>query len=86
MTGGKVDHDRVIDGIYEGSYKSGPVKAVVKVTIQNQKISNIEIVRRRTLKGKKAEAIIPTGLLFTADLRGPKTHGLRNLHLYPVSP
>ena len=33
-----MDHERLVDGIYEGSYRSVPVKAVVKVTIENQKV------------------------------------------------
>lgn len=56
---GKVDPQRLVDGIYEGSYRSGPVKALVKVTVEDQKISGIELIEHRTWKGKEAEAIIP---------------------------
>ena len=56
---GKVDHPRLVDGVYEGSYRSGPVKARVRVSIQNQRISNIQLIEHSTWKGKEAEAIIP---------------------------
>jgi uncharacterized protein with FMN-binding domain len=56
---GKVDHPRLVDGVYEGSYRSGPVKARVRVFIEDQRISNIELIEHSTWKGKEAEAIIP---------------------------
>jgi uncharacterized protein with FMN-binding domain len=48
-----------VDGVYEGSYRSGPVKARVRVSIEDQRIFNIELLEHRTWKGKEAEAIIP---------------------------
>jgi uncharacterized protein with FMN-binding domain len=59
VTTGKVDHPRLVDGVYEGSYRSGPVKARVRVAIQDQRISNIQLIAHSTWKGKAAEAIIP---------------------------
>lgn len=59
VTTGKVDHPRLVDGVYEGSYRSGPVKARVRVSIEDQRISNIQLIEHSTWKGKEAEAIIP---------------------------
>ena len=47
------------DGVYEGSYRGGPNKASVEVTIENNNIIDILIVEHWTLKGKSAELIIP---------------------------
>jgi uncharacterized protein with FMN-binding domain len=44
-----------MDGVYEGSYKGGPNKALVKVTIKDNTIVHIQIVEHWALKGKKAE-------------------------------
>jgi len=44
-----------VDGVYEGSYRGGPNKALVKVTIKDNTIVNIEIAEHKALKGKKAE-------------------------------
>lgn len=59
VTTGKVDHLRLVDGVYEGSYRSGPVKARVRISIEDQRISHIELIEHSTWKGKEAEAIIP---------------------------
>jgi uncharacterized protein with FMN-binding domain len=56
---GPVDGERLADGVYEGRDKAGPNKAVVKVRVQDGKIIEIEIVKHRAWKGKKAELIIP---------------------------
>ena len=63
VIGAKVDHDEIVDGIYEGSYRSGPVKAAVKVTINKQRITDIELTRHTTWKGKKAEIIVPSRII-----------------------
>ena len=63
VLGGPVMHEKLVDGVYEGSYKGGPNKAVVKVTIQDQKIVGIEIVEHDAWKGKKAEPIIPQRII-----------------------
>lgn len=56
---GKVDHQELVDGMYEGSYRRGPMKARVKITIENQRISSIDLLEHDTWKGKEAEEIIP---------------------------
>jgi uncharacterized protein with FMN-binding domain len=60
---GPVDQEKLIDGVYEGSYKTGPNKALVRVTINEGKIVEIEIVKHRAWKGKKAESIIPRRII-----------------------
>jgi len=54
-----VNQEKLVDGLYEGSYEAGPNKAVVKVTIKDNKIVSIQIVEHRAWKGKKAEFVIP---------------------------
>ena len=63
LAGEKIDGDKISDGIYEGNYRSGPVKAVVKVKIKNQKISKIELLKHITWKGKNVEMIIPNRII-----------------------
>ena len=60
---GKPLTEKLLDGIYEGSYSGFPNKAVVKVTIENNKIVDIEIVKHRELMGGKAEGIIPERII-----------------------
>ncbi|MBP1745184.1 MAG: uncharacterized protein H6Q58_2162 [Firmicutes bacterium] len=52
-----VDISKSIDGVYTGSYEQFPVSAEVKVTIENQKITEIELIKHVTGKGAAAEAI-----------------------------
>ncbi|MFC2076942.1 FMN-binding protein [candidate division KSB1 bacterium] len=61
--GGPVDGARLADGIYEGSSKGGPVRAEVRVTIKNQRITDIELVKHDTWRGKKAEPVIPKRII-----------------------
>ena len=58
VIGALVDHTKLADGIYEGSYRGGPNKALVKVTIKDNKIVNIEIIEHQAWKGKKAQVPI----------------------------
>ena len=58
-----LEQDKLIDGIYEGSFKGGPNSAKVKVTIKDQKIVSIEIIKHNTWKGKKAEPIITNRII-----------------------
>ena len=56
--GGPVDHSRLKDGIYAGSHRGGPNKAVVRVEIRDNSVVRIEIVEHQAWKGKKAETTI----------------------------
>ena len=55
IIGEPVNHGKLVDGVYEGSYARFPNKAVVKVTIKDQKIEDVQIVQHWAWKGKKAE-------------------------------
>jgi uncharacterized protein with FMN-binding domain len=58
VIGGPVEFAKLVDGVYDGSYKGGPNSALVKVTIKDKKIVNIEIVKNSAWKGKKVKPII----------------------------
>ncbi len=53
-----IDISALADGVYEGSYTFGPVKAVVEVTVSSGSISGIAIKEHRTGQGQKAESIV----------------------------
>jgi uncharacterized protein with FMN-binding domain len=63
LLGGPVAHAKLIDGVYEGRAQGGLNSAVVSVTIQDQKIVKIDIVKHSAWKGKKAEPIIPQRII-----------------------
>ena len=58
VTGGHVDHTKLKDGTYEGSYRGGPNKASVQVTIKDNSLVNIEILQHQAWRGVIAEATI----------------------------
>ncbi|MGA9539208.1 MAG: FMN-binding protein [Desulfobacterales bacterium] len=53
----------VTDGVYEGSSTIWPVKAVVKVAVENRRIARIDILEHRTMLGGPAEEIIPARII-----------------------
>ena len=63
VLGGPVAHERLVDGVYEGSAEGGPNKATVKVTIEDQKIVDIEVLEHKAMLGKKAEPIVPQRMI-----------------------
>ena len=63
MPRGPVAQGKLRDGVYEGSYKAGLNKADVRVTIKDSRIVDIEIVKHRAWKGKKAEPVIPIRII-----------------------
>jgi uncharacterized protein with FMN-binding domain len=60
---GPLNSDTVTDGVYEGSATIWPVKAVVKVAIENKHITQIDILEHRTMLGGPAEEIIPARII-----------------------
>ena len=58
VIGAPVDHARLKDGTYEGSYRGGLNKASVLVIIKDNNIVNIEILQHQAWRGKKAETAI----------------------------
>jgi uncharacterized protein with FMN-binding domain len=52
-----VDLSKTKDGVYSGSYKAFPVAADVEVTVNNKKITNIELKKHNNGQGSQAEII-----------------------------
>jgi uncharacterized protein with FMN-binding domain len=52
-----VDISKVADGVYTGSYDSGPVIVVVDVTVKDRAITDIKLVKHRNGQGQAAAAI-----------------------------
>ena len=75
---GLVHHEKLTDGIYEGTYKAGPNKALVRVTIKGGKLVDIEIVKHRAWKGKKAESIIPMRIIDSQSTKVNAVTGATN--------
>ena len=63
IVGGPILKNSLKDGIYDGKAKAGPVKVFARVTIQNQRITNISLLEHRTWKGRVAENIIPNRII-----------------------
>ena len=63
IVGGPIPQNTLKDGIYNGKATEGPVKVVAEVEIQNQQITNIELIEHRTWKGEAAEKIIPDRII-----------------------
>ena len=60
LMGTPVEPEGLKDGVYEGEYKKGINKVVVKVTIYDGRIAEIELVKHTaSWIGKKANEIIP---------------------------
>jgi uncharacterized protein with FMN-binding domain len=59
VNGGPVDGSRLADGVFRGESKAGPNKAVVEVTIRDQKITEVKLLQSDAWKGHKADAVIP---------------------------
>jgi len=78
MTGAIVDNTKLVDGIYEGSYRGGPNKALVNVTIKDNKIFNIEIIEHQAWKGKKAEQIIIDRIILSQSTKVDAVSGATN--------
>ncbi|MCL2130694.1 MAG: FMN-binding protein [Treponema sp.] len=53
------DLSGIADGVYQGNSKVGPVRVTLDVTMRENKITSIEIIKHFNGRGKEAEAIIP---------------------------
>ena len=57
--GGEVKAKELRDGVYEGSYSNGPNSATVKVTITDNRIEEVDLIRHfASWKGNKANTVI----------------------------
>ena len=53
------DLHTIADGTYRGNAKVGPVRVTLDVTVKDQAMTSIEIIKHFNGLGKKAEAIVP---------------------------
>lgn len=63
ITGGPIPKNGLTDGVYKGKAKDGPVRVLAEVTIQNRRITNINLLEHRTWKGGPAEQTIPVRII-----------------------
>lgn len=73
-----IDPALLRDGIYEGSYRGGPNKAVVRVSIAEGKISSIEVVEHQAWRGRKAEKPIVERIIATQSTAVDAVSGATN--------
>ena len=78
INGAPVDHARLRDGVYEGSSRGGPNKALVQVTIQGSKISEIEILEHQAWRGGIAEKTIVARIIANQSTRVDAVSGATN--------
>ena len=79
LIGSRVHYEKLMDGIYEGSYRNGPNKAVVKVTIIGGRMVHVELVKHSaSWKGKKASEIIPRRIVLEQSTRVDEVTGATN--------
>ncbi len=78
MLGAPVDSARLTDGTYEGSYRGGPNKAVVKVTIKDHAIADIEVLENQAWRGKKAAKPIVQRIIAQQSTRVDAVSGATN--------
>ena len=55
VIGGPIQTNYLTDGIYNGEAKYGPVSVIAAVTIQDQRITEINLLKHRNWKGAPAE-------------------------------
>jgi len=78
VTGGRVDHARLKDGTYEGSYRGGPNKASVQVTIKDNNIVEIKILQHQAWRGSMAEAKIVERIIASQSTKVDAISGATN--------
>ena len=79
LMGTPVVSEGLKDGIYEGEYRKGINKAVVKVTIADDTIAEIELVKHTaSWIGNKANEIIPQRILEQQSTRVDAVSGATN--------
>ena len=60
IIGGPLEEPKLADGVYGGSYRNGPNRAEVRVTVRDGRIAEVELVKHvASWKGHKADAVIP---------------------------
>jgi uncharacterized protein with FMN-binding domain len=66
------------DGTYQGSYRGGPNKALVTLTVKDRKIAHITIDEHQAWRGEKAEAPIIERIIATQSTRVDAVSGATN--------
>lgn len=54
----EADLSVVQDGVFEGSYKAGPVQVVLDVTVKDHQITKVDLIKHVNGQGRPAEAIL----------------------------
>ena len=78
VAGGRVDQAKLKDGTYQGSYRGGPNKASVQITIIGNNIVNIEILQHQAWRGVIAEATIIERIIASQSTKVDAVSGATN--------
>jgi uncharacterized protein with FMN-binding domain len=78
VIGRPVDSAKLADGTYKGSYRGGPNKAIVEVTIKDNSIVNIKITQHQAWRGKKAEETVVERIIAHQSTRVDAVSGATN--------
>jgi len=79
LIGTPVVSEVLTDGVYEGEYRKGINKAVVKVTITDSRIADVELVKHTaSWIGNKANEIIPQRIIEQQSTRVDAVSGATN--------
>lgn len=81
MIGGPLEQRKLKTGTYEGVYRGGPNEAVVRVTIEDNRIVHIEMVEHWELMGKKAESLTLKRIIEHQSTRVDAVSGATNSSL-----
>lgn len=73
-----IDPALLRDGTYEGSYRGGPNKVVVRVSIAAGKISSIKVLEHQAWRGRKAEQPIVERIIATQSTTVDAVSGATN--------
>jgi uncharacterized protein with FMN-binding domain len=79
LMGTPVMSEGLKDGVYEGEYRKGINKAIIKVTITDGRIAEIELVKHfASWKGKKPGEVIPQRIISQQSTRVDAVSGATN--------
>jgi uncharacterized protein with FMN-binding domain len=79
ITGSAIEGNKLRDGVYEGFYRKGLNKAVVKVTIAGGRVVEVECLEHfASRKGRKAVEIIPQRIVVEQSTRVDAVTGATN--------
>jgi uncharacterized protein with FMN-binding domain len=78
VTGGDLSSSQLADGIYTGESAHGPNKAVVRVTIADNRITQIEVLQSRGTKNRRINPVIPDKIIALQSTRVDAVSGATN--------